>query len=600
MSTLMKKYGITTPLIMLLGLIPGLLLFTFNVIGFNFEFFPGDLGDGRLNLYFLEHGHQFFTGKLESFRNAPFMYPEKNMIAYSDNLLGSAPIFSFFRFIGFDIYKSYQLWFVVVSALNYITAFYFLKYVFKNNYSAVLGAFIFAFSLALQSQLTHAQTFPRFAIPLAFLMAVKFGENLKPKYFFYTLLFVVYQIYCGIYLGFMLAVPIGIYLLLIITREVFFEKKAILNLRWFLQIAVFGLLNIMILLPLMLPYIERRIAPSFEHYKQILNSIPTIESYLYSQQGSLIWDFMSKTGQHIEAWWNHQIFAGGIATICFIFGIFWMVSKIFKTKFRLQLFSTPLLLMLTGVITFILYIRFKETSAYITLYFLPGFSSMRSLTRIINIELIFFAISTVFVFTILFKNNYKYNPILFFVALSILIGDNYFYENKSYKTKVSISKERTDKIEKEFAQIPVGSVVSYEPLELESAGIYYQIDAMLLSQKFNLIAINGYTATCPGDFGMYWKEPNEKSRNYWLSNKKIDHDTLYIVKSPKIIEKVSVNDLQTFDFKIAQKEKLENAINYIKTDLKWMKEIEKKAIKNNISVDSMVIIDAMWSIRQEE
>ena len=555
---MMKKLVGTLNVPMLVGLVFGLFLFTFNIIGFNFGFYPGDLGDGRLNLYFLEHSHKFFSGKIVSFWNAPFMYPENNAIAYSDNLLGSAPLFSLFRLIGFNIYKSYQLWFIAVSALNFISAFYFLKYVFKNNYSAVIGAFIFAFSLALQSQLTHAQTFPRFAIPMAFLMAVKFSEGLRPKYFLYTLLFVVYQIYCGIYLGFMLVVPIGIYLIIIIAKEVFFEKKAFFSFKWLLQITAYCLLNIVLLLPLMLPYMERKISPGFEHYKEISNSIPSIKSHFFSQQGSLIWDFLSKTGQNYNAWWDHQIFAGGVATICMILAAFWLLSHSVKTKFRLNSFSIPFILILTGFITFFLFIRFKGISAYIALYFIPGFSSMKSLARIINIELIFFAIATAFVFSKIFKNNFRFQPLIFILALSLVIGDNYFYKGKSYRTEVSVAKERIANIEKTFAQIPSGSLVSYEPLQLESASIYYQIDAMLTSQRYGLITVNGYTGTCPGDYGMYWNEPNEKTRNYWLSTKKIDQDTIYIIKGPDIIEKVSVKDIQNPDLKTLPEELLEN------------------------------------------
>jgi hypothetical protein len=160
----------------LVGLIAGLFLFTFNVTGFDFKFFPGDLGDGRFNLYLLEHAYKFFTGEISNFWDAPFMYPESNVISFSDNLLGSTPLYSLFRLLGFDVYLSYQLWFVTVSVLNYLTAYYFLKYVFKNNYAAVLGAFIFAFSLALQSQLTHSPTFPSFSIPLALLYSLKFSD----------------------------------------------------------------------------------------------------------------------------------------------------------------------------------------------------------------------------------------------------------------------------------------------------------------------------------------------------------------------------------------------------------------------------------------
>jgi len=237
----------------LVGLIAGLFLFTFNVTGLDFRFFPGDLGDGRFNLYLLEHAYKFFTGEISNFWDAPFMYPESNVISYSDNLLGSALFYSIFRLLGFDVYLSYQLWFVTVSVHHKNEKVYFLKYVFKNNYAAVLGAFIFAFSLALQSQLTHSQTFPRFAIPLALLMAVKFSEELKPKYFLYTLIFVVYQIYCGIYLGFMLTIPVTILFILIVIKSVIEGSNKIFNGKWLMQMAGSLFISRLVLLPLMLP-----------------------------------------------------------------------------------------------------------------------------------------------------------------------------------------------------------------------------------------------------------------------------------------------------------------------------------------------------------
>ncbi len=46
--------------------------------------------------------------------------------------------------------------------------------------------------------------------------------------------------------------------------------------------------------------------------------------------------------------------------------------------------------------------------------------------------------------------------------------------------------------------------------------------------------------------------------------------------------------------------KITNARNYIKTDENWMEHIEKKAILNNISVDSMITLDAIWQIKHEK
>lgn len=586
-------------LTMPIGLIVGLSLFTFNVIGFDFAYFPGDLGDGRLVLYFLEHAHKFFLGETESFWNAPFMFPEKNVIAYSENLLGSAPIYSLFRVFGFDLCTSYQLWYIAVTSLNFIAAFYFLKYVFKNSSAALLGAFVFAFSLALQSQLTHAQTFPRFAIPLAFLMAVKFSEDLQPKYFLYSLLFLVYQFFCGLYLGLMLAVPLGIFLLSSLVNGLYFQNTPVYTLRWIVKMVIFGLISLGVLLPLMLPYLEKKIDMGMEHYAQIISTVPTPTSYLFSQEGSLGWDFLSKMGYEYTAWWDHQIFTGGVATISFcVFGL-WFVRLIRKKRLKIGSFSSVTLLAITGFITFFLFLRFGNISAYQGLFYLPGFSSMRSLTRIINIQLLFFAVATAFAFAQLTKRKVYSNPLIVVAALSILVFDNYFKGSKSYRTEVSIANKRSKNLEPAYAQIPSGSVVSYEPERLESSSILYQIDGMLLAQQYDLASINAYTGTSPAGYAKYWNEPDRENRNFWLQQNTIDDDTLYIVKNPTTVEKELFDDIPKFDAKKLREIRVESIIHTIKNDVDWLESVRKKAAENQVSLDTMLVRDANWMIDNE-
>ncbi len=150
----------------LLGLALGVFFVTLELLGFNLAFLPGDLGDTRFNIYLLEHAHQyFFTGTVpaESYRDAPFMYSQESAITFSDNLLGSFFIYSLFRLLGSDIYLAFQWWVIVVTVLNYSSAYVFINYLLKNRYAATLGAVIFAFSIALIGQYAHVQTFPRFA-----------------------------------------------------------------------------------------------------------------------------------------------------------------------------------------------------------------------------------------------------------------------------------------------------------------------------------------------------------------------------------------------------------------------------------------------------
>jgi hypothetical protein len=480
---------------------------------------------------------------------------------------------------------------LVVASFNYFSAFILIKHLFKNNYAAVTGAFIFAFSIALESQLTHAQTFPRFAIPLAFYFGIRFEETYDPKFFFFSILALVYQFYCGIYLGFLLAVPLGIYLNLILLKIVFQPKRTPINFNWILNIAGSIALNILLLFLLMAPYVERSIPPTEDHFTEILTTIPTLSSYFFSLERSLIWGFLSNIGKDQEAWYDHQIFTGLIATLSFLICTFWVIHKLIKVKLRLPQLPHFHLLTLTGLCTFIVFLRIGDNTLYEYIYALPGYSSMRSLTRIINIQLIFFAIGIAAITNWITNKFNQKSFSVFIIAISVIILDNAYITNNS--TKVEDSHQGTSKIEKAFAILPEKSVVSYEPSKLESSSPHYHLDAMLTAQKNNLIILNAYTATSPVDFDAYWHLPNEFNRNYWLGEKALEFDTLYVVSDKNSIEKIPLETLLKA-LPNAEEKALIKDMNYMRTDENWMKSIREKAEKKNISVDSMLYLDAVW------
>ena len=51
------------------------------------------------------------------------------------------------------------------------------------------------------------------------------------------------------------------------------------------------------------------------NYQTVINSVPTIRSHFFSQPGSLFWDFLSSHLKELPAYWDHQIFAGAIASV---------------------------------------------------------------------------------------------------------------------------------------------------------------------------------------------------------------------------------------------------------------------------------------------
>ncbi|MFN5628831.1 MAG: hypothetical protein ACK48W_06045 [Bacteroidota bacterium] len=502
----------------ILGLLAGMYFYVFKVIGWDFAYYPGDLGDGRFNMYILEHAFKFLIGKEKSLWDAPFMFPEKNIITYSDNLIGTAPLYGFFRILGSNRELSFQYWFVFVCSLNYFCGFVFLNSVFKNPFSAALGAFVFAFTLSLQSQMSHAQTFPRFAIPIAFLMIYKFYKDLNIVYLGFAIFALVFQFYCAIYLGFLLSFPLVLAICFVFVYK--WETTCILikEKYWLLKFVLVGVFNLLLLLPLMIPYYERSKTVGLNYYENIFNTLPTIGSYFFSQKGSLIWDFMSTyLIEKLPSFWEHQLFSGAIATLCFIGFLLIIIIKLFRSNKEESKFIY--VIFFTSVLSFIFFLRINNISLYAFLFKIPGFASLRCLTRIINIQVLFLGFSVSYVFTNIWKQKNKFKYGIFLLFFLLLIIDSYFYADKIYKKEKSVAQLREARLIERVKNLPKNSVVSYEPLQIENSIIDYQIDAMLATQTLDLNCLNGYTSTSPPNYGNYWEHPDSLSRMEWLKNK---------------------------------------------------------------------------------
>ena len=511
----------------LLGIILGIFFFLENFIGFSLSYFPGDLGDARFNMYILEHGYRCLIGMEEHFWSAPFMYPEPNMVTYSDNLLGNVPFYGFFRIIGFDLVTSFQLWIVVIVLLNYTSCYLFLKWLLKNKYAAVAGAFVFAFSIALHAQLAHVQVFPRYFIPLALWMLLLFKKNLNPKYFFWAVFFLVAQMYCGIYLGLFLIIPFAILIIsiLIIERRSLFSSIKLL--KWWSGIIIPQLFNLFLLALLMLPYIER--TPEGKEYQFAIGTVPTIYSFFSASESSLIWGGLSEMTKDHQFYWDHRLFVGGIAMLSIVFAIFILFfTKISKRIPRMN--QNVKLLLLVGVITMAFFIRFDQTSLYSFVFKLPGFNAMRSITRIINVELVFFALAVGYVMCLLTEQFIRFKQVLFIVLLGLLVVDNAHSDWSRSRTSKKDAQARITRLEAKMMHIPEGSLVSYEPDEVIGPSHVYHIDAMLASQALNLKCVNGYSAMSPLNYDKFWREMNEETRLIWFKTKSFNPDNLYVIK----------------------------------------------------------------------
>ena len=135
---------------------------------------PGDLGDARLNNYFLENIYLFFKGKSDSLWHLGFFYPFPFTGGFSDNLFGSSPVYLFFRALNIKSDTAFQLWFLAGYFFNYTASYYSFRKLGGSSLAAGVGALIFSFALPTTAHAIHAQLHYRFGLPLALTFLVFF------------------------------------------------------------------------------------------------------------------------------------------------------------------------------------------------------------------------------------------------------------------------------------------------------------------------------------------------------------------------------------------------------------------------------------------
>jgi hypothetical protein len=167
-----------------------------------FRRMPGDLVDARLNLVFLENINAYLSGRASSLIDLSFFYPYPYISAFSDNLFGSAPGYLLARLCSLTPEDSFQFWFVLSYFINFTAACYSFRLLSQSRSASAIGAVLFTFGLPISAQVGHAQLQYRFGLALAITYFYLFLTQYKWRAFLLSCLWLVWQFFCSIYLGF--------------------------------------------------------------------------------------------------------------------------------------------------------------------------------------------------------------------------------------------------------------------------------------------------------------------------------------------------------------------------------------------------------------
>jgi hypothetical protein len=501
----------------------------FTILGicnYNLSKIPGDLGDARFNMYILEHGYRYVTGQTPSYWNAPFMYPFPQVIALSDNLLGTMPVYAFFRLISFDRETSFQLWLITLCVLNFITTFYVLKKLVKHPILASAGAYIFAFSIFLYSQFNHVQVFPRFISPLVIYWTIRYFDRFELKFLCLVIAGIIYQFYCGMYLGFFLLMVTAMlfFVLFVINFQRIKQEMTFLFLRPVRKLAL-GIIAVIILLPIAIPYLRMHHITGPRNFNDVFLTVPFPLSFFFSTNASVPWRFLSEVGIRDNwAWWDQQIFIGLIPWLALTMTIFFCLKSPFR-KNNKTLFAILVTLLLCILIT----LRIGNFTLFKWISKIPGFTSLGTVPRVMNIYLLFFAlVMCMFINAVVKKNRTSW----FSLLLVMILFDNFSRPSETGTINKLDSQNRLLHITDQLKNVSWEgkAAFAYMPKKIEKVSdAYVQLDGMMASQLIHKACINGYSSTAPGGFGPFWREYNEESLNVWLDFNKMDHSTIVII-----------------------------------------------------------------------
>ncbi len=442
--------------------------------------------DVKFNMYVLENGFKWLSGET-SLWNPDFFWPNKGMAGLSDLHLGSLFLYSIPRFLGVSKFHSMHIWMISGVILSSCSAYAVARLLKFRVISSCVCALVYASSLPIASQVGHAQLLQRWAAPWALLSVLPFPlvawRRIDRFLVFVIATCIQYLCNPGLAIG-LVAVSGIIYvsgrLMQLRLKPVGEILQRSYTAILFLCSTVFSLAAVYVSLryfQIKSEYSLSRSAVEIWDYSPVLKS-------LFISDYSKYWKFISYQIFVDGGRFEMNLFVGVVVCFLFIVGICNLV--IFSKKVGFILLSSI-------CVTFLLIVRFGDSSLYIALSRVPGLDSMRAPARFWLVLLLPIGLIAAQGMEFLLRNRIRYLRSSFVLTLIVLeclfINTNsiskHDFEQPVKKLQILV-KEKISQAD----QMGIESfVVAHNP----NFGIFTDTDAMLASQELGLPTLNGYS-----------------------------------------------------------------------------------------------------------
>jgi len=495
----------------------GMLMVAAAPMGPDLDNIPGTLADARTNNCFLEYGWQWVSGQRHSVWDAPFFYPERRAMAYSDNHLGTLPAYALFRFAGLDRETAFQAWIAAMFLLNFAACRWVLWRIGRSPLGAAAGAFVFTFSMPVAAGFDHPQMLPRFAVPMAVYFLWQWLRSGRLKFFGLTCLFAVWQWYCGIYTGYFLSLLAAAFAFLYAAGRLVRMRKRII----FRPGAVNALLHLAVALiacaalaVLLWPYYEVSREWGMISWEGLSSYLPRVKSYLLPPAGSPWHGLTAGLAAGIPEVAEHRLFPG-ILPLASLAAV--ILAGAWKLTGR-RTFAGGFTLICAGAAALLIAVTLYAggDSMYRIFYGLPGVGAVRAVARIITILLFPLAACVAAAADAVVApadsrfDGKGYPPAALAIAVIVTIAvaaDQYVPPSAVPAYSKSASVLRSARIAHAVEGAAVEpQVFAYVPENSGQHPNVVHVDAMMASQDCGVPTINGYSGSLPPGYIYFYRD----------------------------------------------------------------------------------------------
>ncbi|MBK7857026.1 MAG: hypothetical protein IPJ65_00120 [Archangiaceae bacterium] len=301
-----------TPLLLLLPLA----LACWPTLSSGFRQMQTDPADTRHLNYVLEHDYRWLCGHAELW-NPPFFWPEPNVAAYTELMLGVLPLYAPWRAVGFEPDTAFQLWVLTVLVLNALAA----HLLFRRGLGfaplpALAGAWLTAFGSGRMAQINHQHLLPCFFTLLAVYALVRLFRGGGRGYVALFFAMLTLQLWAGLQVGWLFCFWLGVVLLWSLAFAETRPKVLQLLRTHAVALSVGAVTSGLLLLPLVLPYRAAAAAAGARSFDEAVVYLPQLQSWLYQGPHSVLYAWLADLSvfSRLPAEGEHRIGVGLVTT----------------------------------------------------------------------------------------------------------------------------------------------------------------------------------------------------------------------------------------------------------------------------------------------